>query len=53
MYAGLSANYYCVALMFQDKQADLIIHAYVDDVMIAVMKSLDITIPKFQMLQTQ
>lgn len=30
-----------------DKQADLIIHAYVDDIMVALMKSLAIPIPTF------
>ena len=31
----------------QDKQADLIIHAYIDDIMVAVMKSLNISIPQY------
>ena len=36
---------YVILSHMQDKQADLIIHAYVDDVMVAVMKSLSIVIP--------
>ena len=34
-----------IVLFLQDKQADLIIHGYVDDVMSRVMERLSITFP--------
>ena len=36
-----------IFIQFQDKKANLLIHSYVDDVMVGVMKGLGLEIPEF------